>query len=333
MALRHERLGSIHQAAGRFNDARRFFLKWYRLTNESVAALRLADVCRQLENFKSAVHWYQVALHLARRAKVSQDVSDAYLGLAMCERGIQKFPSAIRLLTASLLSYEKSHDSEGAAYALWALGTTQRFAGRLIQAESNLRRSIARYKKIDDPSGLAYAMCGLGGTLRMRGKYVESFSLYKKASKTFVRFRDRFGEAYSNCGQGNALRMQGKLSAALPFMKKAERLYRQLGQKGPLGFVLWSRGQWELERNNVAMARRFFFDAKKIFKKVKDRRGILYCDLGFAEILRLKNKPDFRRVFRRITTTAQALGLPLEKTYALARIKNQKRPCKIIKIP
>lgn len=255
------------------------------------------------------------------------------MGAAMCVRGLEKFLEAIRRLAICSRAYRKSHDREGYAYALWALGTTQRFAGRLAAAERNLRESVRLYEKLGDPNGLAYAHCGLGGTLRMRGGYRESFNLYRRANRVFRHQKDKFGEAYSHCGQGNALRMQKKVPAALLHMERAERLYRRLRQKGPLGFVLWSRAQADISLGRYAEAKKRLAESARIFKSVHDLRGLVYYDLGMAQLLMAQNDPRCFPFFRRAWQRARRQNLPLETGYARRRMWIKKRPCKIIEIP
>ncbi len=258
---------------------------------------------------------------------------DADIGIGMCWRGLEKFSEAIRRLKKCSTAYRKRNDQEGFAYALWALGTTQRFAGRLSAAEKNLRQSVRLYEKLGDKNGLAYARCGLGGTLRMRGKNKESFGHYQWANRVFKIEKDRFGEAYSNCGQGNALRMQGKVMAALPYMTKAEVLYRKLGQKGPLAFVLWSRAQAEISLKKFSSAKKRIAESRRIFKSVSDPRGLVYADLGEGQLLMAQNDPRCFYFFRRVLKAARLQKFPLETGYARRRLRLKKRPCKIIEIP
>lgn len=313
--------------------ARRNYERWYRLTGDIQSALRLGDVSRQLEDFKSALYWYRVAKRIARSKQLISEFTDAKLGEAMCARGLEEFSDAIRLLKECSKSYFRTRDVEGFAYVLWALGTTQRFAGVFTSAEKNLRLSIKLYQHMGDPSGLAYARCGLGGTLRMLGRHRESFSLYRKANIFFRRVKDRFGEAYSNCGQGNALRMLEKVKSALSFMEKAESIYRQLGQKGPLGFVLWSRAQADIYLGDLSAAKKRIEKSRQIFKSVRDPRGLVYCDLGDGQWRVAAGDHRSMIFFRRALKASIRQKLPFEALHARRRLRLKKSPCKIIQIP
>jgi hypothetical protein len=133
----------------------------------------------------------------------------------------------------------------------------------------------------------------------------------------FKRFNDRFGLAYSFCGQSNALRMQKKIAEALPLMKRAERLYRSLQLKGPLAFVLWSQSQAYCALKRWPIAAKLLKEADDLFHSAHDQRGILYANLGRAEILLRKNNLIYQSVFRKALKTAARLHLPFERAHAI----------------
>jgi hypothetical protein len=155
----------------------------------------------------------------------------------------------------------------------------------------------------------------------MKGRAKESFQYYRLAHHNFMRLKDQFGIAYSNCGQGNALRMQNRISDAFPYMKRAEFIYRKLKQVGPLGFVLWSQSQAELARHNLKRARGCLGEAKRLFEKVGDKRGLLYVNLGYAEVATQAHDSLAQSIYSKSLRAATNLALPFERAHALSRFK------------
>jgi tetratricopeptide (TPR) repeat protein len=313
--------GQACQALSRFREAKENYLRAHRshkhggdIYGQMNAACRLGDVERQLENFSSAVGWYSLAYRLASRNShhYSTMIHDAALGRALSLRGMGNLTAAAQELKMLAKKYRKADDKGGYAHAMWALGTTERFLGRLKEAESHLKLSVSLYTQLQDPVGLAYARCGLGGTLRMRGRAKESGQLYAKANNVFRKNGDAFGTAYSFCGQGNALRMQGFLKQSLIYSRQAFKIYTSLHQKSPLAFVLWTLAQTNISLKNYSLADHYLTRAEKLFKSVKDRRGLVYISLGRGELYRQQNIQKAPSFYNRAIRSAKRLNLQFE---------------------
>lgn len=318
----YEVLATSAQVSGQFSLAYESFrraLKEYSQLRDRIGVaqtlLHLGDVCRQMEKFQEARSYY---------ARVSAEKNshlriEALCGDAMSLRGLGLWNKSLSGFKKYLSFFEKNRDPEGVAYALWAMGTTERFAGSFKSAKQHLTQSVAIYQRLGNKSGWAYAMAGLGGTLRMMGLPGPSGRLYARAHGVFRRFHDDFGRAYTYCGQGNALRMQNKVSQALPYMNKAIRLYQKLGMKGPLGFVLWSRAQARILQGQFSAAKKDLSHSERLFKQVRDPRGLTYVDLGWGEYWKNRNKTKSDFYFRKSATRAKKFHLPFEQAHALVR--------------
>ncbi|MFN0117401.1 MAG: tetratricopeptide repeat protein [Elusimicrobiota bacterium] len=289
--------------------------------NYAQVLLKLGDNHRQIEKFFLAIKYYRRVISLNARLKTpifKRYCVDAYLGEGMCLRGLGKWDDAQKLFKICLKYYEKNKDFEGQAYTLWAIGTTFRFSGQIAFAEYFLKKSLIFYKKIKDDNGLAYARCGLGGTFRMKGFPQESLALYSQAYRYFQSQHDEFGLAYSSCGQGNAFRMMGNLNRAVSCMNRAIKKYSFLNQTGPLAFVLWSRAQLNISRKFFLQARKDLKKSEVLFKKCSDKRGLVYCLLGFGELNLNKNFSSIH-YFKKAFNQSKKLKLQLEAGHAASR--------------
>lgn len=315
-------IGKFHAAYRYFSKAFNFYKSHGDIYGQVQSAHQAGDMARQIEQFSLAITWYEKSLKLLPHWKNSfnhkyQSRTDAIVGMALAYRGNGEFSRAIRFFHQVERRYKIRGDEEGVAYALWAKGTTHRFQGQFGRAEKALRCAIKTYQALKDSSGLAYALAGLGGTLRMQGRAIESGKMYKKANRIFSQLGDNFGVAYTFCGQGNALRMQNRWIDSLVFMNKAIKLYTTLKQKGPRGFVLWSRAQTHILLRHFALAKRDLRSAQKLFSEVKDRRGLVYCDLGWGEYWRHQNDSRAVKAYRRAHQNGKRQGLIFEAVHAL----------------
>lgn len=312
-------IGAFEKAARRFDANRNDY-------DFQHTCLTLGDLERQREQYREAARWYDRALRRAVRCQSrSADAvivaRDGAIGKALCSRGLGRYTAAEERLRDLVVAYRRAKDREGEAYALWALGTTQRFRGRLVESEKSLRRSVTLYRRQRDASGLAYALCGLGGALRMRGHALESGRLYAAAERTFRRHGDDFGRAYALCGQANSARMTNALEKARAGFTRAAAIYGRLGQKGPLGFVMWSTAQTHLAAQRPAAAARALSKSETLFAQVSDRRGRVYIHLGWGDWHRLHgNDAKATAFYRQALRGAKRLGLLLETVHAARRL-------------
>jgi len=325
----YERLGTTFQLLGVYTKARNAF-QWGAKTyarlgdrfGELDLSIRLGDVERQLENFEDAIRRYRHSQRLwnqlkkIRKSLPRELFLDAECGKVLCLRALGRFEEVSFRLRALIKLYKNRGDKQGLAYLYWALGTTQRFMGHLHEAPRNLQKSILLYKQSSDISGLAYSFCGLGGIFRMIGEARMSGDLYRKANGIFKKMGDQFGLAYSFCGQGNAERMKGFYAPSIKFFSKAIAIYQQQKLSGPLGFVLWSRAQSEMMLGLRKKARKNILEAGRLFRAVRDERGLVYYELGMGEYFRAIGSKRGRPYYKRAFKSAQKLGLALEVIHA-----------------
>jgi len=210
--------------------------------------------------------------------------ADCMVGMGLSFRAMGMWKDAIKFISTARKIYEKERDRRGGAFSLWAEAGALRVAGDIARAIKKFNESKSIFSSAKDTSGVAYSLCGLGGTHRIAGKFKESLNYYKQANETFRNLKDKFGIAYSHCGIGNAYRMLCNYKDALRHFEKATALYEEIGDVVSYSYTLWSLANvYKMKRDSVN-ARLYVKGALKNFKKTKDPRGIIYCDLTLGEI-------------------------------------------------
>ncbi|MEW6117280.1 MAG: tetratricopeptide repeat protein [Nitrospirota bacterium] len=254
------------------------------------ATLASADIYRITGNFDLAIKNYEEALESCEALGNSLTAADCMVGIGLSLRAIGMWKESLKFIETAKKTYRKVNDKKGLAFSLWAEAGAQRVAGNITVAINGFKEAKRMFTALSFNSGIAYALCGLGGTHRIAGKYKESLDYYRRANALFASLKDTFGSAYSHCGIGNAYRMLGNYREAMNHFRKATRLYESIGDLVSYSYTLWSVAMVHKMNGDFARARRAVGKAMRNFRKTKDPRGIIYCDMALGEMLLLEGK-------------------------------------------
>jgi tetratricopeptide (TPR) repeat protein len=242
-----------------------------------------ADVCRIMGDFDNAVEFYTESLEICDGLCNDLTAADAMVGLGLSYRAVGMWQKAVRLITRARKTYSAAGDKKGLAFALWAEAGSLRVAGKIPAAINTFMEARRIFISARFDSGLAYTLAGLGGAHRVAGKTSDSLRYYLEANGMFRGLRDTFGIAYTHCGIGNAHRMNGDYGKALGHFRKAAKLYGVIGDIVSYSYTIWSLATLCKMQGDLAGARRHIAEARRNFRKTKDPRGIIYCDLADGE--------------------------------------------------
>jgi tetratricopeptide (TPR) repeat protein len=171
--------------------------------------------------------------------------------------------------------------------------------------------------------GIAYSLAGLGGTHRIVGKTAESLKYYHQANEMFHSLRDTFGSAYTHCGVGNANRIMKEYGMALDHFRKATRLYEEIGDIVSYSYTLWSLAMVYKMKGDLIQAGELIGRARKNFKKTKDPRGIIYCDLADGEVAWMEgNNRKAQKLMQSALANAERHKFKLEGCHARLLLLN-----------
>jgi tetratricopeptide (TPR) repeat protein len=257
------------------------------LLDSSMAA---GDVCRIIGDFDRAVEYYTEALEICEGLCNELTSADALVGLGLSYRAVGMWQKAVRLIVRARKIYMAAGDKKGLAFALWAEAGSLRIAGKIPEAIECYFRARRIFEASGFDSGLAYTLAGLGGAHRVAGKTADSLRFYVEANGIFRRLRDAFGTAYSHCGIGNAYRMKGDYARAEIEFKKAAALYGRIGDIVSYSYTIWSLATLCKMRGDLPKALKYTAEARRNFRKTKDPRGIIYCDLAQGEVAWMRGK-------------------------------------------
>ncbi|MEE9542557.1 MAG: hypothetical protein V3V95_02095 [Thermodesulfobacteriota bacterium] len=282
----------------------------------------LADTFRMVGDFSGAAKNYRAAEILALKLNMGERAVDASVGLALALRASGEFKETIRLLNKALRSYRSGDDRLAVAFTLWARAGAYRVKGDVKGALKGFNESKTLFTRLKDASGVGYSLTGLGGASRVAGDFTASKRYYSSANKVFKEMRDTFGIAYSYCGLANALRMKGDFKGSGEYFKKAKRNYKKIGDKVSYAYTLWGEGSLYQQMGKRAFSIRDFDAAKLLFQETGDKRGLIYCELGYAqnEFMEGKVKEALKRL-KRAQKNAQKLALKTEAGYARVVIR------------
>jgi tetratricopeptide (TPR) repeat protein len=287
------------------------------------ATMGFADVSRIMGDFDSSVEYYTEALEMCEGLCHELTAADAMVGLALSYRAIGMWQKAMRLIKKSTKTYVTAGDDKGLAFALWAEAGALRVAGKIPEAIKTFLRARDIFASTKYRSGLAYTLAGLGGAHRIAGKTRESLGYYVKANEMFTKLRDTFGIAYTHCGIGNAHRMNGDFGMAVIHFKKAAKLYAVIGDIVSYSYTLWSLATLCKMKEDYAGAKKHLGEARRNFRKTRDPRGLVYCDLADSEILWMKGRRQAaEKLLRLALATALSHKFGIEACHARLLLAN-----------
>jgi tetratricopeptide (TPR) repeat protein len=290
------------------------------LLDSSMAA---GDVCRIIGDFDHAVEYYTEALEICEGFCDDLTAADALVGLGLSYRAVGMWQKAMRLIARARKIYVAAGDKKGMAFALWAEAGSLRIAGKIPAAIETYFRARRIFAASGFDSGLGYTLAGLGGAHRIAGKPADSLKYYLEANEIFRSLRDAFGTAYTHCGIGNAWRMKGDYVRATGEFKKAAALYGRIGDIVSYSYTIWSLATLCKMRGNLAEALKYTAEARRNFRKTKDPRGIIYCDLAQGEVAWMMGKEKrAQALIRGALASAVAHKFRLEECHARLLLLN-----------
>ena len=277
----------------------------------------LADTYRMTGDFTRATVNYRRSQVMSKAHGLSEGERDACVGEGLSQRGMGEHKEAIKIFRKAMKGYEKDKDIEGIAFTLWAMAGAFRIKGDLKAAIDGFKKARHLFAKLSDDAGVGYCLTGLGGASRVAGRHGVSLAYYKKANELFREISDTFGIAYSHCGIANAMRMKGDFKGSLKHFDKARTNYKKIGDRVSYAYTLWGEAQALQITGAHAGALADLKEAEAFFKATKDKRGVIYCRISYAQLdFQQRRRAKAVRTLEAAQKKAAELGLGIEKGYA-----------------
>ncbi|HMK59529.1 MAG TPA: tetratricopeptide repeat protein [Dissulfurispiraceae bacterium] len=291
------------------------------------ATMAVADVSRIMGDFDTAIEFYTESLEICEGLCNDLTAADAMVGLGLSYRAVGMWQKAMRLIGRARQVYTRADDKKGLAFALWAEAGSLRVAGKIPAAINAFKEARKVFSSVKYDSGIAYCFAGLGGAHRIAGKFADSNKYYQRANEMFRAQKDIFGMAYTHCGIGNAHRMSGDFAGALLHFKKATDLYSKIGDIVSFSYTLWSLACVYKMKGDLDKAANCIASARKNFKKTKDPRGIVYCDLADGEAAWIKGDRKLaRKLIQSALDSSRKHKFRLEECHSKLLLLNSSHP-------
>jgi hypothetical protein len=117
--------------------------------------------------------------------------------------------------------------------------------------------------------------------------------------------------------------MNGEYGKALSNFKKAAKLYDVIGDIVSYSYTIWSLATLCKMRGDLAGAGIHIAEARRNFRKTKDPRGIIYCDLAEGEAAWMTgNRQAAEKLLKTALVSAATHKFRLEECHARLLLAN-----------
>lgn len=137
----------------------------------------------------------------------------------------------------------------------------------------------------------AYTIYGIVN--KNRGFYVTSLEYYLKALNEAERIKDVARRSACLNNIGSVYQLQGKYDQAIEYFNQSLELEKRLNQPLQQSIRYYNLGECYKDINNLDLALTYFNNSLLIEKKAKNNEGVVYAELGIADVyIRIKRFTD-----------------------------------------
>jgi predicted ATPase/class 3 adenylate cyclase len=279
----------------------------------------LADVERELDNFRAALEWGLTQGHDAVLvAPIAGGLEQFWYrnGLAVegrywIERALERTENAgqplivARLLYAQswLLSvkgareaterainlYESAGDRRGAAHARATLAFSLNQSGRLDEAEEAINQTLAAMQEYKDRHGIAKCLRYKGAIIGSRGQMAEARDYYDKSLAILREIGDEIGLSLVHANLGELEFHEGHAQEALKAATDALVLRRGI-DKDAIATARCNSAAYQLALNDLTGAHASAREALRIAREVQNAYTLAIALQHFASLAALQRK-------------------------------------------
>jgi tetratricopeptide (TPR) repeat protein len=329
------RLGRLHLAADRIQQAQALFRELADKQGESRAVLNLGRVHYWLGHYEQAADHYQQAIIMLRELDHRTGEADALDNLGLVYARLGRYPQALDHHRQGLALYrELGHrtgeadvlDNFGLTYAQFGryplaldhheqaltlyrelgyrvgeadalnnLGLVEARLGRCRQATAHHQEALVLYRELDQVAGEASALNSLGLLHTRSGRYAEALDHHEQALARFRELNYPAGEASALSGLGLLHAQAGRYPSALDQHERAAALYRELGDRVGEIESLNGLGEAQLAAGRPDKAHAEHTLARTLATEVDARHELARAHRGLAYSHTAAGNPDQAR--------------------------------------
>jgi predicted ATPase/DNA-binding SARP family transcriptional activator len=269
-------------------------------------------------------------------------VAELVTAAEACERpryaeALQEHAESLRFANRFDEAYEAAHEAQniyrsfgdetGAIECSCLLSEIACTQGVAAEMQRFIREARASSLSHQNKALIARATMSAAWGALMQHDYVTTRELSEHALELYREMGDREGEADALSGRGTALSgVTSRLDQSLRDHATAAAIYRELGKRSALGYLLFNMSATELQLGRLDDAQRTLAEAESIFETLKNRRGLTVCWSNLSMLLLLMGDAgEARRVAIKAVEGARELRSEAIEAATLSTLGNAER--------
>ena len=253
-------------------------------SEELAACVNLGIAHYRLGNYKTAIHYYERALKIAKDLGDRSGEGKVYENLGIVHRNLGHYETAIHYNTRHLKIAEELNDKAGEGNAYGNLGNAYHCLGKNKTAKDYHERHLKIAEEQGDRLAESKARCNLGNTHLSLGHVKTAIANYESHLKIAKELDDRLGKgkAYGNLGHAYCIR--GDFKTAVHYNSLHLNIAEDLGDKSGESAACGNLGNAHYNLGHVKTAIYYYERVLKIAKDLGDRsgEGKAYGNLGIV---------------------------------------------------
>lgn len=276
--------------------------------------MTLADLLRDMNEFKEAARAYQDAESIFRRYDSDDGQARAVNQLAGIYFRQNQYSRSLELLLEAADIANRINDTKSLSFVMGNIGRVYTFLGQLAQAEKHIRINIDLARELNDPVDQAKALLSLGYVMIQRADFTEAERALDDAYQLIVVSEDRRSEVIYLTYLGELQYRQSLTDDAARTLQKGLTLAEQVSPNSTLaGRVMRHLAETYVRTKNWRLASKYLCGARVIYNKVDDQ-----VELGalgkLQAVVEAANQPGSgaRKLFRESINQLEATGVIFE---------------------
>lgn len=244
-----------------------------------------ASLLNQQSKFDSAVILNQKALHLAKRIKSSQYVSEAWQGLALNFMRKKILDSARYFADEALKLSTQQKDFSGLANTQNIIGNIYLESNDRINALSAFIKSANIYDSLlHDHVKLSHELANIGNIEYLLGDYKKALEYVERSKNVLTQVEDKNLMAYNYQLTGRIYRKQNLPDKAMAEYEMALKQYDLLGDKRSVCETLIGIGNVKYDQEKYYAAMPYYQKALRLARSIPSAGLVAHCfsTIGFA---------------------------------------------------
>ncbi len=310
--------GRLLEEAGRLSEALRAYRRAY-----AVAALSgdQRKKCRSLDDIAflhGAQGRYRSAMsaygRMEHAAQNDIDRGRALFGQAKASRALGDPKAAVRRLQTAQRLFTNAGRTDLATSLLHDLGQSYLLLGEYRRARLLFRRREKFFQKYGELDKVAWSRAGRATARCLEGNFAAAHRLLEQVARRFGHILGAFDRAWVLAYLGDALRMCGDLVEAERSYAEAATIFRRIGERGGSAFVDLGHAEIERIRGRYPAAVRLYRKHLRYLRRAGRRLLLAHALLGIAETARVSGQP--KPDYRTPRRMYERMGVPWGVIYA-----------------